>query len=104
MMKPYIIGVAGGSASGKTTMCEKLFKEIGGISEASLIPLDSFYKELTPEEMKNVANKNFDHPDAMDWDLIKDCLKNLKIGGTIEIPDYNFVTCMRNCYLRAPCK
>jgi uridine kinase len=46
-MKPYIIGVAGGSASGKTTLCEEIFKNIGGLEEATLVPLDSFYKELT---------------------------------------------------------
>ena len=46
-MKPLIIGIAGGSASGKTTVCDILFNSLGGLEEATLIPLDCFYNECT---------------------------------------------------------
>ena len=61
------MGVAGGTASGKTTFCKDLFKEIKELEDCTMIPLDSFYLELTEEEKKDLKNKNFDHPDAFDW-------------------------------------
>ena len=90
-----IIGIAGGSGSGKTTVVktiiEKLKKE-----RVRVIPQDSYYKDssdLTDEE-KRVHN--FDHPDSIDWDLLNQQLKELKEGKTIEQPVYSYISCTRS--------
>ena len=87
-----IIGIAGGSGSGKTTVVktiiEKLKKE-----RVRVIPQDSYYKDssdLTDEE-KRVHN--FDHPDSIDWELLNQQLKELKEGKTIEQPVYSYISC-----------
>ena len=90
-----IIGIAGGSGSGKTTVVktiiEKLKKE-----RVRVIPQDSYYKDssaLTDEE-KRVHN--FDHPDSIDWELLNQQLKELKEGKTIEQPVYSYISCTRS--------
>lgn len=90
-----IIGIAGGSGSGKTTVVktiiEKLKKE-----RVRVIPQDSYYKDssdLTDEE-KRVHN--FDHPDSIDWELLNQQLKGLKEGKTIEQPVYSYISCTRS--------
>ena len=90
-----IIGIAGGSGSGKTTVVktiiEKLKKE-----RVRVIPQDSYYKDssdLTDEE-KRVHN--FDHPDSIDWELLNQQLKELKEGKTIEQPVYPYISCTRS--------
>ena len=90
-----IIGIAGGSGSGKTTVVktiiEKLKKE-----RVRVIPQDSYYKDssdLTDEE-KRVHN--FDHPDCIDWDLLNHQLAELKAGKTIEQPVYSYISCTRS--------
>ena len=57
----FLIGVAGGTASGKTSVCENIMKELKDCRVA-MLSLDSFYRSLTEEEIANVANYNFDHP------------------------------------------
>ena len=90
-----IIGIAGGSGSGKTTVVktiiEKLKKE-----RVRVIPQDSYYKDssdLTDEE-KRVHN--FDHPDSIDWELLNQQLKELKEGKTSERPGYSYISCTRS--------
>ena len=81
--KPFMIGVAGGTASGKSTVCEKLMEKLGQNEvnnvEKQVVHLaqDSFYKELDPQEIAK-ANKgmfNFDHPNAFDNELMESCLE-----------------------------
>lgn len=84
-----IIGVAGGTGSGKTTVVNKIVEKLPPHSVA-VIPLDSYYKDtpgLTEEEKKNT---NVDHPDAFDWDLLIRHVKALKEGLPIEIPTYSY--------------
>jgi len=88
---PFIIGVTGGTASGKTTVCSEIMKRLG-TRRIAIICLDSFYKPLSQKDRENVASYNFDHPDAIDWELIQCILKDLKKGKTAEIPTYCFVT------------
>ena len=74
----FIVGIAGGTSSGKTEVCELIFKSvkhgIGKEKETSIarIPQESFYRELTPEEQEQAENGifNFDHPNAIDFDLM----------------------------------
>lgn len=88
-MKSFIIGVAGGSGSGKSTVTEHIIGAIGKENVAVLMQ-DSYYKDLsmlTPEERRMV---NFDHPDAFDWDLLKQHINDLYNGLPVEVPTYDF--------------
>jgi uridine kinase len=87
-MKTMIIGVAGGSGSGKTTITNRLRNEIG--ENISVIYHDNYYKahdELTYAER---AALNYDHPDAFDTELLLQHLQTLKAGGSIQCPVYDF--------------
>ena len=95
MMKPIFVGVAGGSASGKTSVCDIVFKELG-VKECTLISIDNFYKECTPDQLLNIGKYNFDHPDAFDWELMKATIGLLMQGQDVEIPSYNYQTCIRD--------
>ena len=88
-MYPIIIGIAGGSGSGKTTFAQNLKKEFD--NEIVVLSHDFYYKnhdELTFEERKKL---NFDHPNAFDTDMLVEHLKELKNGHPIEHPIYSFV-------------
>ena len=85
-----IIGIAGGSGSGKTTVVKRIAKALPPHC-AAIIPLDSYYNDttdLTPEERKQI---NFDHPDAFDWKLLTEQIKKLRNGEAVEQPTYSYV-------------
>lgn len=88
---PLIIGVAGGTASGKTTVCLKICEQLH-CERVNIISMDSFYKPLTPEQRAKVADYNFDHPNAFDWDLLLKIMRDIAQGFVVEIPQYDFVT------------
>ena len=77
--RPIFIGIAGGTASGKTTVCEEIYDrvQINAFKHCVMIPLDCFYKECTPEQMANIGSVNFDHPSMFDWPLLKETFKQL---------------------------
>ena len=86
-----IIGIAGGTGSGKTTVVNQIIKELP-TDEVCVMSQDSYYKEtinLSYEERKKI---NFDHPRAIDFELLIEHLKELKRGQTINQPVYSFVT------------
>ncbi len=88
MKKTIVIGVAGGSSSGKTTLANKLYEAFQG--EASMISHDSYYKahyDMTFEERK--AN-NYDHPNSLDTELMVEDIKKLLSGESVNIPTYSF--------------
>ncbi|MCQ2177827.1 MAG: uridine kinase [Bacteroidales bacterium] len=90
-----VIGIAGGSGSGKTTVVNALAKRLGA-SSTVVIPQDSYYKDcadLTDEEKRH---NNFDHPDAIDWKLLCEHLEKLKNGQSIEQPVYSYISCSRS--------
>jgi uridine kinase len=74
-MKPLFIGVTGGTAGGKTTVCDIIAKEFEGM--CSTVTFDNFYKGLTPEQHGDADNYNFDSPNALDFDLCFSKLKEL---------------------------
>ena len=92
--KPYIIGLSGGSASGKTSVSKEIFTKMG-VEDCLMITMDSYYRVITPEERKDISNFNFDHPSAFDFDLLTVHLRDLLNGKTIEMPIYNFTTSSR---------
>lgn len=88
-MNTILIGIAGGTGSGKTTLADKLIKNFGE-DEVSILRHDNYYKrhdEMTYEER---ALLNFDHPDAFDTELLYEHIKMLKAGKTIEMPVYDY--------------
>eukprot|EP01112_Ceratiomyxa_fruticulosa_P004668 TRINITY_DN1520_c0_g1_i1.p1 TRINITY_DN1520_c0_g1~~TRINITY_DN1520_c0_g1_i1.p1 ORF type:complete len:269 (+),score=61.07 TRINITY_DN1520_c0_g1_i1:495-1301(+) len=89
--KPFIIGVTGGTASGKTTVCEAILKKLSD-QRVAIISQDSFYRSLNHDDLEQVHQYNFDHPDAFDWPAIADILKGIKENKRVEIPNYSFVT------------
>jgi len=93
---PFIIGVSGGTASGKTSVCNLIIKELSSNEKhqhrVALISQDCFYKSLDEETLRNVKEYNFDHPDSFDWDLMSQTIRDLRDGKPIKVPVYDFVT------------
>lgn len=91
----FIIGIAGGTGSGKTTVVKKIVEEIPN-ARVSVIPQDSYYKAAEPGvPLEVLQQKNFDHPDAFDWDLLFQQVNDLRNGKAIEQPTYSFLKCDR---------
>ena len=89
-----VIGIAGGSGSGKTTVVKAITRKLK--ENVVVIPQDAYYKDssdLTDEEKRN---HNFDHPDAIDWELLCHQLSELKAGQTIQQPVYSYISCTRS--------
>jgi uridine kinase len=87
--RPFLIGVAGGSNSGKTTIASRL-AELVGEERLSLVELDSYYIERRHEPIEIRATANYDHPDAFDWELLNDHLAALAAGATVQVPVYDY--------------
>ena len=89
-----IIGIAGGTGSGKTTVVNKIINSLP-TGEVAVIPQDSYYKDsshIPPEERSKI---NFDEPAAIEWPLLVEHLEQLKEGKAIEMPTYSYLTCTR---------
>ncbi|PAV76205.1 hypothetical protein WR25_21345 [Diploscapter pachys] len=97
LKQPYVIGICGGSASGKTTVAEKIIEKLE-IPWVTILSMDSFYKVLDDEEHKQAeeSNYNFDHPNAFDFDLLQETLARLREGKSCEVPVYDFTTHARD--------
>ncbi|MBQ7552881.1 MAG: uridine kinase [Bacteroidaceae bacterium] len=89
-----IIGIAGGTGSGKTTVVKKIVEKLGK-DEVVLLPLDSYYKDLSDIPLEKRFNMNFDHPNAFDWELLREHIALLKEGKCIEQPTYSYLECNR---------
>lgn len=89
-----VIGIAGGSGSGKTTVVKSIVKKLKS-EKVVVIPQDSYYKDMGAASDEEKRNHNFDHPDAIDWDLLCKQLCELKEGRSIEQPVYSYLTCGR---------
>ncbi len=87
--KPFLIGICGGSASGKTSVANIIFKYVG-LQNCLLFSMDMYYKGPNDEERKHLSDYNFDHPDALDLDLLRKHLKMLSEGKEINMPIYEF--------------
>ena len=90
-MKPYIIGVAGGSGSGKTYFAHALQKVLGD-DKCSIIFQDNYYIDQSHRFDGDGGSVNFDHPDSLDFKLMAQDLQKLKNGENIEVPLYDFAT------------
>ncbi|CAD8139766.1 unnamed protein product [Paramecium octaurelia] len=91
-----LVGVTGGSAAGKTTLCETIKREIQYDSDVdmTILSCDSFYKEVDKTKI-DITQYNFDHPDSIDWDYAFQVISTLLSGKPSKIPNYSFVTYKR---------
>lgn len=89
-----VIGIAGGTGSGKTTVVNKIINSFAP-GEVAVIPQDSYYKDSSHIPMEERSKINFDEPAAIEWTLLTDHLRQLKEGKTIEMPTYSYITCTR---------
>lgn len=89
-----IIGIAGGTGSGKTTVVKKIMDCLPA-DEVVLLPQDSYYKDSSHVPVEERQNINFDHPDAFDWELLSAHIAQLRHRQSIEQPIYSYLTCTR---------
>ncbi len=89
-----IIGIAGGAGSGKSTVAKEMLEELTE-GEVAYLPQDSYYKDSSHLPMEDRVEINFDHPDAIQFDLLIAHIKELKEGNTIQQPIYSYITCTR---------
>lgn len=97
---PFLIGVAGGTASGKSTVCKRIMEKLGQVDvdhterQVVTISTDSFYRELTPENAAKAAKGlyNFDHPDAFNEEFMAQTLQDILAGKKCKIPVYDYRT------------
>lgn len=89
----HFVGIAGGSGSGKSTFVAKVIEELN-VPWVVVISLDSFYKVLTKEQGEAAFRSEYDldDPMALDWDLLFQVLRDLKLGKRVELPIYDFAT------------
>ena len=89
-----IIGIAGGTGSGKTTVVNKIISSLPA-GEVAVIPQDSYYKDSSHIPVEERSKINFDEPDAIEWTLLEHHLEQLRQGKAIEIPTYSYISCTR---------
>jgi uridine kinase len=94
MLKPLIIGIAGGSGSGKSTVARNVADHLT-TSSVAFIDMDAYYKNFTSLSLDDRRKLNWDHPDAFDYDLLCSHLNALSTRQAIEKPEYDFVTHLR---------
>ena len=90
-----IIGIAGGTGSGKTTVVKEITKQLA-VEEVVVIPQDSYYKDNSHLPLEERLELNFDHPDSIDFKLLVKHIRDLKAGKTINQPIYSYLTCSRS--------
>jgi uridine kinase len=88
---PLVIGIAGGSGSGKTTVAQEILQRVGP-DRIAYIQHDSYYKDLTGLPPAQRVEVNFDHPNSLETELLTEHIEKLKRGQTIEVPIYDFST------------
>jgi uridine kinase len=97
-MAVHLIAITGGSGSGKTWLAKKLKRRLG--RSAGLLSLDDFYRDLSALPPRARNQVNFDHPDAIDWDLFRTCLEGIRRGEAVRLPCYDFATHTRSARTR----
>jgi uridine kinase len=90
-----IVGIAGGTGSGKTTVVRKI-SEVFPNGEVIVMPQDSYYKDNKGISIEERQKINFDHPDSVEFSLLIKHLKELRKGNSVEMPIYSYLTCLRS--------
>jgi uridine kinase len=89
-----IIGIAGGTGSGKTTVVNEIVKRLPE-NDVVIIPQDAYYRDNKGIPLEERQKKNYDHPDSIEFELLVEHLKLLKLGKAIQQPIYSYLTCLR---------
>ena len=97
--RSFLIGVAGGTCSGKTTVSERL-AELTGTEHLALIKLDSYYISRNDQPIEQRQLANYDHPDEFDWQLLNDHIAALTAGATVPVPIYDYAAYTRSDEVR----
>lgn len=92
--KPHLVGIVGGSGSGKSWLADQLRERLG--KEAGRISLDNFYRDRSHLPVDRRASINFDHPRAVDWPLVRHVLEDCLAGRTTYLPQYDFTAHARS--------
>jgi uridine kinase len=90
-----LIGIAGGTGSGKTTMVKRVMRQVPE-GKVILVPQDAYYKDNSHIPVEKRVDINFDHPDSVDFDLLVRQLQQLKAGKAVAQPVYSYITCTRS--------
>jgi len=90
-----VIGIAGGTGSGKTTIANYLLESVGP-EQIAFLPHDAYYRDLSDRTQEERAQVNFDHPSSLETELLIEHIHQLKRGKSIELPSYDFKTHTRN--------
>ena len=98
-MRPIVIGVAGGTGSGKTTVANEILQRVGA-ENITYIPHDAYYRDLSHLPPRQRDRVNFDHPNSLETELLIEHLKELRAGRAVEIPIYEFATHTRTQHTR----
>ena len=96
-MRPHIIGIAGPSSSGKTELARQLARKLPG---TAIVSLDSYYRGMEEIPLEKRKKANFDHPDALDWELLHRHLQDMARGKAFEEPVYSFADYARTAETR----
>lgn len=99
-MQPVVIGVAGGTGSGKTTVANEILQRVGA-DHVAYIPHDAYYRDLSHLSLHQRTQVNFDHPHSLETELLVEHLKALRAGHAVEIPIYDFTTHTRTQQTRS---
>lgn len=90
--RPFVIGIAGGSGSGKTSLARALFARLGGPEACIVLDHDSYYRDLSQLPPGNRGEANFDHPESLESDLLARHLAELRAGRAVARPCYDFAS------------
>jgi uridine kinase len=90
-----IVGIAGGTGSGKTTVVKKLMKALGN-DDVTVLPQDAYYRDNSHLSLEERQKINFDHPDSLEFSLLADHVEELCKGNSVEMPQYSYITCLRS--------
>ena len=88
-MSPFVIGVAGGSGSGKTTVVRKIVESLG-LDQVTLLQHDRYYRDRNDLRLEERAALNYDHPNSLETDLLVQHVRDLKSGKPVDVPQYDF--------------
>ncbi len=93
-MSMLIIGIAGGTGSGKTTVVNKIIERLAE-KDVTILSQDAYYRDNSDLPLEERQKINFDHPDALEFELLAENIRKLKRGETIQQPIYSYLTCTR---------
>ncbi|UIO98698.1 uridine kinase [Halobaculum sp. CBA1158] len=84
----FVVGIAGGTGAGKTTVSRLITERVA--DSVTRIPLDNYYRDLSHLDFEERRQVNYDHPEAFEWELLREHLETLLSGGSVEMPQYDF--------------